>query len=210
MTRGWSSGAGEGIVRHIAPSAKWEQLNLPPAGMDLLHVIADGDERGDGRVIDGVSVQPGLTVLFAGPAGTGKTMASDVLAKHLSLDLYRINLSSVVSEYVGETEKNLRRVFDGVEVGRAVLLFDEADALFGKRTEVKGSHDWYANLEVSHLMERMEGFAGLSILTTDREDELDAAFKRRFDYIVPFPHRRGATRLAAPRWRWSRLRRRAR
>src|SRR5918999_530797 len=105
----------------------------------------------------------GMGALFAGPSGTGKTMAAEVLARELELDLYRIDLSSVVSKYIGETEKNLRRVFDAAEEGGAILLFDEADALFGKRSEVKDSHDRYANIEVSYLLQRMDSYRGLAI-----------------------------------------------
>src|SRR5207245_30617 len=109
----------------------------------------------------------GICVLFAGPSGTGKTTAAEVLAGALQLDLYRIDLSAVVSKYIGETEKNLRRIFDAAEQSGAILLFDEADALFGKRGEVKDSHDRYANIEVSYLLQRMETYPGLAILTTN-------------------------------------------
>jgi len=125
--------------------------------------------------------------LFAGASGTGKTLAAEVLANELRLDLYRIDLSSVVSKYIGETEKNLRRVFDAAEEGGAILLFDEADALFGKRSEVKDSHDRYANIEVSYLLQRMEAYRGLAILTTNLKSALDTAFLRRIRFIVQFP-----------------------
>jgi SpoVK/Ycf46/Vps4 family AAA+-type ATPase len=129
----------------------------------------------------------GITALFAGPSGTGKTMAAEVLANELRLDLYRIDLSQVVSKYIGETEKNLSRVFDAAEEGAAVLLFDEADALFGKRSDVKDSHDRYANIEVSYLLQRMEAYRGLAILTTNRKTALDQAFLRRIRFVVDFP-----------------------
>jgi SpoVK/Ycf46/Vps4 family AAA+-type ATPase len=116
--------------------------------------------------------------LSAGRRGTGKTMAAEVLANELHLDLYRIDLSQVVSKYIGETEKNLRRVFDTAEEGGAILLFDEADALFGKRSEVKDSHDRYANIEISYLLQRMEVYRGIAILTTNMKDALDRAFLR--------------------------------
>src|SRR5262249_32906735 len=112
----------------------------------------------------------GVSALFARPSGTGKTMAAEGLAAQLCLDLYRIDLSSVVSKYIGETEKNLRRVFDAAEEGGAILLFDEADALFGKRSEVKDSHDRYANIEVGYLLQRMEAYRGLAILTSNLKD----------------------------------------
>ena len=114
-------------------------------------------------------------------------MAAEVLASELQLDLYRIDLSSVVSKYIGETEKNLRRVFDAAEEGGAILLFDEADALFGKRSEVKDSHDRYANIEISYLLQRMEAYRGLAILTTNMKSALDRAFLRRLRFVVEFP-----------------------
>ena len=129
----------------------------------------------------------GISALFAGASGTGKTMAAEVLANELKLDLYRIDLSSVVNKYIGETEKNLRRVFDAAEDSGIILLFDEADALFGKRSEVKDSHDRYANIEVSYLLQRMEAYRGLAILTTNRKSALDTAFLRRLRFIINFP-----------------------
>jgi SpoVK/Ycf46/Vps4 family AAA+-type ATPase len=129
----------------------------------------------------------GISALFAGASGTGKTMAAEVLANELAVDLYRIDLSQVVSKYIGETEKNLRRVFDAAEEGGAILLFDEADALFGKRSEVRDSHDRYANIEVSYLLQRMEAYRGLAILTTNMKNALDPAFLRRLRFIVQFP-----------------------
>lgn len=129
----------------------------------------------------------GISALFAGESGTGKTLAAEVLAHELQLDLYRIDLSQVVSKYIGETEKNLRQVFDAAEEGGVVLLFDEADALFGKRSEVKDSHDRYANIEVSYLLQRMEAYRGLAILTTNLKNALDPAFLRRIRFVVQFP-----------------------
>ena len=128
-----------------------------------------------------------VSALFAGASGTGKTMAAEVLANELWLDVYRIDLSQVVSKYIGETEKNLRRVFDAAEEGGAVLLFDEADALFGKRSEVKDSHDRYANIEISYLLQRMEAYRGLAILTTNMRTAFDPAFLRRIRFAVQFP-----------------------
>jgi len=129
----------------------------------------------------------GISTLFSGPSGTGKTMAAEVLANEVRLDLYRIDLSQVVSKYIGETEKNLARVFEAAEGGGAILLFDEADALFGKRSEVKDSHDRYANIEVSYLLQRMESYRGLAVLTTNRKSALDPAFLRRLRFVVEFP-----------------------
>lgn len=141
----------------------------------------------------------GITALFAGESGTGKTMAAEVLANELSLDLYRIDLSAVVSKYIGETERNLRRLFDAADESGAILLFDEADALFGKRSEVKDSHDRYANIEVSYLLQRMEAYRGLAILTTNMKAALDQAFHRRLRFVVHFPFPDAAQREAI--WR---------
>src|SRR5438105_6193598 len=129
----------------------------------------------------------GINALFAGESGTGKTMAAEVLANVLRLDLYRIDLSSVVSKYIGETEKNLRHVFDAAEDGGAILFFDEADALFGKRSEVKDSHDRYANIEINYLLQRMEAYRDLAILATNMKDALDSAFTRRLRFSITFP-----------------------
>jgi SpoVK/Ycf46/Vps4 family AAA+-type ATPase len=125
--------------------------------------------------------------LFTGSPGTGKTLAAEVIANDLGLDLYRIDLSSVVSKYIGETEKNLKQVFDAAEEGGVLLLFDEADALFGKRSEVRDSHDRYANIEVGYLLQRMEAYEGLAILTTNLKSSLDKAFQRRLRFTVNFP-----------------------
>lgn len=129
----------------------------------------------------------GITVLFAGPPGTGKTMAAEIMAYRLKLPMYRIDLSQVVNKYIGETEKNLKRIFDAADISDMVLFFDEADALFGKRTDVNDSRDRYANLEISYLLERMERFKGLGILATNRKRDLDDAFLRRLRYIIDFP-----------------------
>ena len=131
--------------------------------------------------------ESGLAALFAGPPGTGKTMCAEALACALKLPLQRIDLSQVVNKYIGETEKNLRKVFDAAEVADVILFFDEADALFGKRTEVRDAHDRYANLEISYLLERMEHFKGLAILATNRKRDLDEAFLRRLRFVVDFP-----------------------
>jgi len=129
----------------------------------------------------------GITALFQGPSGTGKSMAAEVIATELGLDLFRIDLSAVVSKYIGETEENLRRVFEAAEASGAVLVFDEADALFGKRSEVKDSHDRYANIQVSYLLQRMETYRGLAVLTTNLRSSMDTAFLRRLRFIVSFP-----------------------
>jgi ATPase family associated with various cellular activities (AAA) len=131
--------------------------------------------------------ESGISVLFAGPPGTGKTMAAEILAIQLDLPIFRIDLSQVVNKYIGETEKNLKRLFDVADISDMILFFDEADSIFGKRTEVKDAHDRYANLEISYLLERMERFKGLAILATNRKSDLDDAFLRRLRYIIDFP-----------------------
>ncbi len=182
----------ESLAQRIEAVARWDDIVLPDAQMNMLRDIAS-HARQRHRVYDewgwGAKSARGLgiTALFAGASGTGKTMAAEVLANELQLDLYRIDLSAVVSKYIGETEKNLRRVFDAAEAGGAILLFDEADALFGKRSEVKDSHDRYANIEVSYLLQRMEAYRGLAILTTNLQEHLDRAFVRRLRFIVQFP-----------------------
>jgi hypothetical protein len=179
------------LADRIESATNWEDLVLPEAEGRTLHAIA-AQMRQRVTVYDrwGFAARSarglGISALFAGQSGTGKTMAAEVLANELRLDLYRIDLSSVVSKYIGETEKNLRRVFDVAEESGAILLFDEADALFGKRTEVKDSHDRYANIEVSYLLQRMEAYRGLAILTTNQRSALDPAFLRRLRFVVQF------------------------
>ena len=129
----------------------------------------------------------GITVLFAGPPGTGKTMAAEIVAGELGLDLYKIDLSSIVSKYIGETEKNLENIFHAAESSNAILFFDEADALFGKRSEVRDSHDRYANIEISYLLQRMEAYDGVTMLATNLRANLDEAFTRRLQFAVDFP-----------------------
>jgi SpoVK/Ycf46/Vps4 family AAA+-type ATPase len=184
----------------------WDDLVLPAPQRQVLRDIA-AHVRQRARVYEtwGFAARSsrglGISALFAGASGTGKTMAAEVLANELHLDLYRIDLSSVVSKYIGETEKNLRRIFDAAESGGAILLFDEADALFGKRSEVKDSHDRYANIEVSYLLQRMEAYRGLAILTTNLKSALDTAFLRRIRFVVQFPFPDAAQR--AEIWRRS-------
>jgi ATPase family associated with various cellular activities (AAA)/Winged helix domain, variant len=182
----------QNLAQRITSNTSWADIVLPPAQLNILQTIAQ-HLRQRTRVYDdwGFAEQSnrglGLSALFTGPSGTGKTLAAEILANELQLDLFRIDLSAVVSKYIGETEKNLRRVFDAAEEGGAVLLFDEADALFGKRSEVKDSHDRYANVEISYLLQRMEAYRGLAILTTNMKEALDPAFLRRLRFIVQFP-----------------------
>jgi SpoVK/Ycf46/Vps4 family AAA+-type ATPase len=141
-------------------------------------------EWGFGRKLSGGK---GVNALFAGSSGTGKTMAAEVIANELGLDLYKIDLSSVVSKYIGETEKNLERIFDAAEHADAILFFDEADAIFGKRSEVHDAHDRYANIEVAYLLQRMEQYEGISLLATNLRQNMDEAFVRRLAFIIHFP-----------------------
>jgi SpoVK/Ycf46/Vps4 family AAA+-type ATPase len=180
------------LAERIEPLAGWSDLVLRESQIVVLREIGTHMRHRDevyetwgfaGKSNRGL----GITALFAGPSGTGKTMAAEVLAGELALDLYRIDLSQVVSKFIGETEKNLKRVFDAADQSGAILLFDEADALFGKRSEVKDSHDRYANIEVSYLLQRMECYRGLAILTSNMKDALDEAFLRRIRFIVNFP-----------------------
>lgn len=194
----------EGLTQRIEPVATWDDLVLLDKQRQILRQIAI-HVRHRSKVYDTWAFASkssrglGISALFAGPSGTGKTMAGEVLANELRLDLYRIDLSQVVNKYIGETEKNLRRVFDAADEGGAILLFDEADALFGKRSDVKDSHDRYANIEVSYLLQRMEDYRGLAILTTNRRDALDPAFLRRLRFVVEFPFPEAAQR--AEIWR---------
>lgn len=194
----------ESLAQCLEPVAGWDDLILPALQKQTLREIAM-HVRQRIRVYEtwGFAARSarglGISALFAGASGTGKTMTAEVLAHELRLDLYHIDLSQVVSKYIGETEKNLRRVFDAAEEGGAVLLFDEADALFGKRSEVKDSHDRYANIEVSYLLQRMETYRGLAILTTNKKDTLDDAFQRRIRFLMNFPFPDAAQR--AEIWR---------
>ena len=182
----------EQLARRIDAKATWKQLVLPPEQKALLHQITDQVAYRN-RVYEDWGFREqmnrglGINALFAGESGTGKTMAAEVIANALELDLYRIDLSSVVSKYIGETEKNLRKLFDAAEDSGAILFFDEADALFGKRSEVKDSHDRYANIEINYLLQRMESYRGLAILATNLKSSLDKAFVRRLRFIVDFP-----------------------
>jgi ATPase family associated with various cellular activities (AAA) len=179
------------LATPVSPRFTLDELVLPPRETRALDAIVTAmrtlgrvhEEWGTGRAWN----EGGLAVMFCGPPGTGKTMAAEALSASLELPMYRVDLSQVVNKYIGETEKNLRRIFDAAESSDCLLFFDEADALFGKRTEVRDSHDRFANLEISYLLERMERFRGLAILATNRRKDLDTAFLRRLRYIVEFP-----------------------
>lgn len=180
------------LAQKIIPHYRWSDIVLPPNRLEALREICNAvryrarvyEDWGFGRRL---SLGKGLNVLFAGPSGTGKTMSAEILAGELGLDLYRIDLSAVVSKYIGETEKNLARIFAEGETANALLFFDEADALFGKRSEVRDSHDRYANLEISYLLQRMEQYEGVVILATNLRKNMDDAFVRRIQFTVEFP-----------------------
>jgi SpoVK/Ycf46/Vps4 family AAA+-type ATPase len=180
------------LAQRIVASAAWDDLVLPDLQKLTLRQLA-AQVRHRLKVYEtwGFAERGrrglGVSALFTGPSGTGKTMAAEVLARDLKLDLYRIDLSAVVSKYIGETEKNLSRVFAAAEEGGVLLLFDEADALFGKRSEVRDSHDRYANIEVGYLLQKMEAYQGLAILTTNLKSVMDPAFQRRLRFTVNFP-----------------------
>ncbi|MBP5974990.1 ATP-binding protein [Brasilonema sp. CT11] len=182
----------DSLAQRLNPKATWDDIVLPPEETNLLQQIAEQIRQRsqvyqhwgfDKRMNRGM----GISALFAGESGTGKTMAAEVIANDLQLHLYRIDLSAVVNKYIGETEKNLRRLFDAAEDGGAILFFDEADALFGKRSEVRDSHDRHANIEVNYLLQRMEAYRGLAILATNLKSSIDQAFMRRLRFIVNFP-----------------------
>ncbi|MDJ0582119.1 ATP-binding protein [Crocosphaera sp.] len=180
------------LAQLIETKATWDDLVLPKEEIALLRQIRD-QVRQRTQVYETWGFQQrmnrglGISAMFAGESGTGKTMAAEVIANSLSLNLYRIDLSGVVDKYIGETEKNLRRLFDAAEGGGAILFFDEADALFGKRSQVKDSHDRYANIEVNYLLQRLESYKGLAILATNLKSSLDSAFLRRLRFIINFP-----------------------
>lgn len=199
--RAQSGGELGGIARKIESTQFWTDLMLPDDALaQLQELCAQVRQRhrvlGDWGFADKLGRGRGIAALFAGGSGTGKTMAAGIIARELGLDLYRVDLSQVVNKYIGETEKNLERVFTAAEAAQAILFFDEADTLFGKRSEVKDAHDRYANLEVGYLLQRMEDYDGLAILATNLRQNLDDAFLRRLSVIVDFPFPDEAQRLA--------------
>jgi AAA+ superfamily predicted ATPase len=197
------------LAHRMEPVYSWPDIVLPPDELTQLREICQRvahrhrvlDEWGFDRKL---SQGKGVNALFAGPSGTGKTMAAEIIARELELDLYKIDLSGVVSKYIGETEKNLHRIFRAAEHANAILFFDEADALFGKRSEVRDSHDRYANIEISYLLQQMEAYDGLSILATNLRKNLDDAFVRRLAFAVPFPFPDEASRLRIWQQIWPR------
>jgi len=195
------------LARKIEPRHCWSDLVLPDDTLaqlgEIVQMVARRrrvmDDWGFGRKL---SLGKGVTALFSGPSGTGKTLAAEILAGELGLELYKIDLSGVVSKYIGETEKNLDRVFAAAENASAILFFDEADALFGKRSEVRDSHDRYANVEISYLLQKMEEYEGIAILATNLRANLDEAFMRRLAFVVhcPFPDEMSRRRIWDAIW----------
>ena len=180
------------LARKIVPRFNWDAIVLPPDQIQQLREMCSHVEHhhtvySRWGLERRLGLGQGMMALFAGPSGTGKTMAADILAGALGLDLYRIDLSGVVSKYIGETEKNLQHIFNEAETSNAILFFDEADALFGKRSEVKDAHDRYANIETAYLLQKMEDYAGVVILATNLKMNLDEAFMRRMHFVVDFP-----------------------
>jgi hypothetical protein len=186
-----SSRLGE-LAARLEPGYRWEDLVMPERQLELVQSISAYLRHRDRVLSDWgydktVARTQGLKVLFAGDSGTGKTMAAQVLAAQLGLEIFRVDLATIVSKYIGETEKNLDRIFGAAEGSNAILFFDEADALFGKRSEVSDSHDRYANIEVAYLLQKMEGYAGAVILATNFRRNIDDAFVRRLDFVIDFP-----------------------
>ncbi|KGN41275.1 AAA family ATPase [Knoellia aerolata] len=202
--RGENGSALQRLARRVEPAVGWTDLALPVSTMTALQEVA-ARARHRERVLGDWAMRPGggrgfgVAALFAGDSGTGKTMSAEVVAGELGLDLYVVDLATVVDKYVGETEKNLDRIFDAAAGVNGVLLFDEADAVFGKRSEVKDAHDRYANVESAFLLQRMESFDGLAILATNLRANIDEAFTRRLDVIVDFPMPDAGQRLVL--WR---------
>jgi SpoVK/Ycf46/Vps4 family AAA+-type ATPase len=190
--RAYSSSGLNKLAKKIKPRYTWADIILPDDQRAMLHELV-ATVRGRPKVLEEWRVgqklasSAGVTALFAGPPGTGKTMAAEVIAGELGLDLYKIDLSTVISKYIGETEKNLEKIFQEAESSNAILFFDEADSIFGKRSEVRDSHDRYANIEISYLLQRMEAYDGVTILATNLGANLDEAFTRRLNFSIDFP-----------------------
>jgi SpoVK/Ycf46/Vps4 family AAA+-type ATPase len=193
-------------VRRVETGLGWDDIVLPPPieaelrsiPSQVRHAELVWEQWGFG---ERVPYGQGIAALFAGPSGTGKTMAAQIIARELGATLFQIDLAKTVSKFIGETEKALDHIFEAAESASAVLLFDEADALFGKRSEVRDAHDRYANLEVAYLLQRIEAYRGVAILTTNLKQNLDAAFLRRLRFIVDFPMPDAENRLAI----WTRM-----
>jgi AAA+ superfamily predicted ATPase len=188
------------LARKLIPRYQWDDIVLPRQQLATLHMICATIRQrptvyGDWGFDRKLSLGKGLIALFSGPSGTGKTMSAEIIAQELGLDLYKINLSAVVSKYIGETEKNLEHIFGEAQDSDAILFFDEADALFGKRSEVKDAHDRYANIETAYLLQRTEEYSGLVILASNIKKNMDEAFIRRIHFMLDFPFPEEAERL---------------
>lgn len=190
------SPAGAGLATPVKPPVTWADVAVPAEALKVLHRIAahvgqlpvasqsPHSASASGRA-------SGVVALFAGQDSVNKAVAAEALAQHTGRGLHRVNLNEVVSKYIGETEKNLQRIFVAAEANNAILLFDEADALFGKRSEVKDSHDRYANIEIAFLLQQLEAFHGVAVLATNSEEHVDPKLRERFAYVVRFPHAPG-------------------
>jgi len=175
------------------PPATWADVAVPAEALKVLHRIAAHEEQlreasKSSHSAPASGRAAGLVVLFAGPNSANQAVAAEALAQHTKRGLQRVNLNEVVSKYIGETEKNLQRIFVAAEANNAILFFDEADALFGKRSEVKDSHDRYANIEIDFLLQQLEAFHGVAVLATNSEEHVDPKLRERFAYVVRFPH----------------------
>jgi SpoVK/Ycf46/Vps4 family AAA+-type ATPase len=195
------------LSRKIEPRYTWPDIILPEDSLAQLREICQRVAQrhrvlGEWGFDRKLSLGKGVNALFAGPSGTGKTMAAEIIANELGLDIYQIDLSGVVSKYIGETEKNLDAIFMAAESANAILFFDEADALFGKRSEVRDSHDRYANIEISYLLQKMEAYEGVAILATNLRQNLDDSFVRRLAFTIhfPFPDEADRGRIWAGIW----------
>ena len=199
---GASSGALGELATRLDLRFGWDDLVLPARSAEVLRSISGYIRHRDLVLSEWgyertVASSQGVKTLFAGDSGTGKTMAAQVLASDLGQEIFRLDLATVVSKYIGETEKNLDRIFAAAEGSNAILFFDEADALFGKRSDVQDAHDRYANLEVAYLLQRMESYAGAVVLATNYRQNIDEAFLRRLDFVVEFPFPEAATASAS-------------
>jgi SpoVK/Ycf46/Vps4 family AAA+-type ATPase len=199
-SRAQSSGRLNSLAHKIRSTYSWDDIVLPANQISMLREICI-QVRHRRTVLERwgfdrhLAMGKGVNVLFAGPSGTGKTMAAEIIAADLGLELYKVDLATMVSKYIGETEKNLDRVFTAAREANAILFFDEADAIFGKRSEVKDAHDRYANIEVGYLLQKMEEYDGVVILSTNLRKNLDDAFVRRLHVAVDFPFPEEADRL---------------
>lgn len=174
-------------LHHMTTQKHWADIVLNSSTLQQIDQLRSWLAQHAGLVNQKNKLKDGYRVLFYGPGGTGKSTAASILAKEISTDIYRVDLAATVSKYIGETEKNLARLFDTAEQKGWILFFDEADALFGKRSDIKDSHDRYANLDVNYLLQRIENYNGLVIMTSNMKSNIDEAFTRRFQSIIHFP-----------------------